>query len=232
MLMSNGKVYTQGLIGTKLGMTQIFTDEGKCIPVTVIKMGPCVVLEVKRKDTHGYEAVKLGFEPKKTQRVDNALKGAFAKIGKGCFKHVGEVRCKVDSFGETELGREILVGDVFNDGELVDVSGTSIGRGFSGVVRRFKVKGQPATRGTHEYRRHIGAIGCRKFPGRVFKNQKMPGRMGNENVTTQNLTVVGLRAEDNVLLIKGGVPGSKGSLVVVRKTTKSYGIQKKAVKAA
>jgi large subunit ribosomal protein L3 len=120
---------------------------------------------------------------------------------------------------------------VFNSGELVDVSGSSIGRGFSGVVRRFKSKGQPATRGTHEYRRHIGAIGCRKFPGRVFKNKKMPGRMGNENVTTQNLTVVGLRAEENVILIKGGVPGGKGSLVVVRKATKGYGVKKAPAKA-
>lgn len=230
--MSKGKIYTQGLIGTKVGMTQIFTEEGKCVPVTVIKLGPCTVLEVKRKDTHGYEAVKLGFEPKKTQRVDNAMKGVFAKIGKGCFQHVGEVRCDIESFGWTNPGQEISVTDVFNNGELVDVSGTSIGRGFSGVVRRFKSKGQPATRGTHEYRRHIGAIGCRKFPGRVFKNQKMPGRMGNENVTTQNLTVVGLRAEENVLLVKGGIPGSKGSLVVVRKTTKKFGVVKSPVKAA
>ncbi len=214
-------------------MTQIFTDEGKCVPVTVIKMGPCTVLEVKRKETHGYEAVKLGFEPRKAQRVNSAEKGVFSKAEKGCFEHVGEVRCQVEEFGEAaSLGQEIRVADVFSDGEIVDVSGTSIGRGFSGVVRRFKSKGQPATRGTHEYRRHIGAIGCRKFPGRVFKNQKMPGRMGNENVTTQNLTIVGLRSDDNVLLVKGGIPGGKGSLVVVRKTTKSHGIVKKAAKAA
>jgi len=230
--MSNGRIYTQGLIGTKLGMTQVFTDDGKCVPVTAIQMGPCVILEVKRKDTHGYEAVKVGFEEKKAQRVNNAEKGVFAKAEKGCFKHVVEIRCDVESLGWTNLGQELRVGDVFNNGELVDVSGTSIGRGFSGVVRRFKAKGQPATRGTHEYRRHIGAIGCRKFPGRVFKNKKMPGRMGGENVTTQNLTVIGLRAEENVLLVKGGVPGGKGTLVMIRKTSKGYGVTKSAQKAA
>lgn len=230
--MSNGKIYTEGLIGTKLGMTQVFTEEGKCVPVTVIKMGPCVILEVKRKETHGYSAVKIGFDEKKQQRVNNAQKGVFAKAEKGCFEHVCEVRCDIDTLGWTNLGQELRVGDVFNSGELVDVSGSSIGRGFSGVVRRFKSKGQPATRGTHEYRRHIGAIGCRKFPGRVFKNKKMPGRMGGENVTTQNLTVVGLRAEENVILIKGGVPGSKGSVVVIRKATKGFGVKKSVAKKA
>ena len=110
--------------------------------------------------------------------------------------------------------------DVFKDGETVDVSGVSIGRGFQGVVRRHGMKGQPMTRGTHEVRRHVGSIGCRKFPGRVFKGQRMPGRMGGESVTVQNLQVVGVRAEENILLVKGGIPGARGSLVVIRKAMK------------
>jgi large subunit ribosomal protein L3 len=112
------------------------------------------------------------------------------------------------------------VSDVFKDGEIVDVSGVSIGRGFQGVVRRHGMKGQPMTRGTHEVQRHVGAIGCRKFPGRVFKGQRMPGRMGGENVTVQNIQVVGVKPEENILLVKGGIPGARGSLVVIRKSVK------------
>jgi large subunit ribosomal protein L3 len=146
--------------------------------------------------------------------------GQFKKAGQGAFYHVKEVRCDVQSLGWNEVGKEVTVSDVFKDGETVDVSGVSIGRGFQGVVRRHGMKGQPMTRGTHEVRRHVGSIGCRKFPGRVFKGQRMPGRMGGENVTVQNLEVVGVRAEENILLIKGGIPGARGSLVVIRKAAK------------
>lgn len=204
-------------------MTQIFTKDGQCVPVTAIEVGPCFILDVKNKDKHGYSAVQLGFGPKKQQRVNQAETGHFAKVGKGAFYHVREMRCDdIEKLGWTTPGAEIKVGDVFVDGELVDVSGVTIGRGFSGVVRRYKVKGQPATRGTHEYRRHIGAVGCRKYPGRIFKNKRMPGHMGNENRTIQNIQVVAVKADSNLILVRGGIPGAKGGLVVIRKAIKSY----------
>lgn len=220
--MSQEKLHPEGLLGKKLGMTQVFAKDGECVPVTVIELGPCYVLDVKNKDKHGYAAVQLGFEPKKQQRVNKPEIGHFAKAGKGAFYHVKEVRCDAEALGWTTLGQELKVGDVFADGELVDVSGVSIGRGFAGVVKRYKIGGQPATRGTHEYRRHIGSIGCRKFPGRVHKGKRMPGHLGNANVTAQNLEVVGIRPEQNIILVKGGVPGAKGTLVVIRKAIKSY----------
>lgn len=220
--MATEKIYPEGLLGRKLGMSQVFTAEGECVPVTVIEAGPCFVLGLRLQDKDGYSGVQLGFEPKKAQRVTKAQQGHFNKAGQGAFYHVKEMRCDNAALGWTTLGQQLKVSDVFADGDTVDISGTSIGRGFQGVVKRYHAKGQPSTRGTHEYRRHIGAIGCRKFPGRVFKNKSMPGHMGNENVTIQNLTVVGVRPEENVLLVKGGVPGAKGGLLVIRKAMKSY----------
>lgn len=218
--MTTAKTYPKGLLGVKVGMAQVFTNEGEAIPVTVIKTGPCYVLQVIEKARRGYEAVQLGFQPRKSWRVNRPDTGLFDKVGRGCFEHVREIRCCPSELGWNSVGAEIKVQDVFESGDLVDVSGTSVGKGFQGVVRRFRAKGQPATRGTHEYRRHIGSVGCRKFPGRIFKNKKMPGRMGGSAVTLQNLEVVGIRPEENLLIVKGGIPGSKGGLVVVRKATK------------
>ncbi len=214
--------FPEGLLGKKLGMTQVFTEAGEAIPVTIIQAGPCFVVDVKDEATHGYSAVQFGFEPKKAQRVNKPLLGHMARAGRGAFYHVKEVRCDVSNLGWTELGQEVKVGEVFASGELVDVSGLTIGRGFKGVVARWGMKGQPATRGTHEVRRHVGSIGCRKFPGRVFKNKRMPGHLGNENVTVQNLTIVDVKPEENLLLVKGGIPGHEGALVVIRKAVKSY----------
>jgi large subunit ribosomal protein L3 len=226
--MSNERKFTEGLLGRKLGMTQVFTSEGECIPVTAIELGPCFILDVKESEKHGYSAVQLGFGTKKMQRVNSPEKGHFARAGKGAFYHVGEIRCDVQGLGWTSLGQELTVGEVFKDGELVNVSGVSKGRGFAGVVKRFKVKGQPATRGTHETRRNIGAIGQRKFPGKVFKNQKMPGHMGAECKTAENLRVVAIRAEDNVMLVKGGIPGHKGSFVMVKKSLRNKNLEQAA----
>jgi large subunit ribosomal protein L3 len=218
--MNTLKKYSEGLLGKKLGMTQIFTPEGQRVPVTIIQAGPCFVLDVRGKDSHGYDAVQLGFEPKKMQRCTKPEQGHFKKVGHGAFYHVKEVRCDVQSLGWNQVGKELTVGEIFKDGESVDVCGTTIGRGFQGVVRRHGMKGQPMTRGTHEVRRHVGAVGCRKFPGRIFKNKRMPGRMGGDTVTVQNLTVVSVRPEENIILVKGGIPGSRGSLVVIRKAKK------------
>jgi large subunit ribosomal protein L3 len=218
--MTTSKHYPEGLLGKKLGMTQVFTAEGQSIPVTIIQAGPCYVLDVRGQEEHGYNAVQFGFEPKKSQRCNKAELGQFKKAGQGAFYHVKEVRCDAPSLGWNEVGKEVTVSDVFKDGEIVDVSGVSIGRGFQGVVRRHGMKGQPMTRGTHEVRRHVGAIGCRKFPGRVFKGQRMPGRMGGDSVTVQNLQVVGVKPEENILLVKGGIPGARGSFVVIRKAVK------------
>lgn len=227
--MTTNRIHPEGLLGKKLGMTQIFTQDGQCVPVTAIQVGPCYIIDVKTESRDGYSAVQLGFEPKKTQRVNKPSMGHFSKAGKGAFYHVKELRCDPDSLGWTTLGQEVTVKDVFQEGIMVDVSGVTIGRGFSGVFRRFNnAGGQPATRGTHEYKRHLGSIGNRKTPSRVFKQKKMPGRMGNANVTIQNLQVIGVRPEENILLVKGGIPGCRGGLVMIRKAIKSYEPAKKA----
>ena len=220
--MTTQKLHPEGLLGKKLGMTQIFAEDGSCVPVTVIQTGPCVVVGLKSEDKDGYQALQLGFKEKKNQRMNKAELGRFRKAGKGGFYHVAEVRCDAERLGWNNLGKELTVSDVFEQDEKVDVSGLSIGRGFAGVMRRFDVKGQPKTRGTHEFRRHIGSVGCRKFPGRIWKNQKMPGRMGGKQVTIQNLKVVGIRPEENLLLVKGAIPGAKGSFVIVRRSMKGY----------
>ena len=218
--MSTVREHKAGLIGKKLGMTQVFTEEGKAVPVSVIQTGPNFVVQVKTEATDGYNAVQLGFEPKKQQRVTKPLAGHFAKAKAGSFYHLREIRCNAEELGWNEVGKEIGAGDVFEKGQFLDVLGVSKGKGFQGVVRKYGVRGQPATRGTHEMRRHIGSIGCRKFPGRVWKNQKMPGQMGSENVSVANLKVVDVLPEKNVVLVKGAIPGPINGVVVVRKSQK------------
>ena len=215
--MSGQCVYPEGLLAEKVGMTQIFTDEGQCVPVTVLRTGPCYVVDVRDNAKNGYGAVQLGFTPMKPQRLTKAVRGHLEKAGRGAFRHIREMRCDVERLGWTEKGKEILAADVFNSGDLVDVTGVSKGRGFQGVVRRWGAKGQPSTRGTHETRRNIGSIGCRKYPGRVFKNKHLPGQMGDERVTTLNLKVVQVIPEEHVVLVRGSVPGAKGGLVIIRK---------------
>jgi large subunit ribosomal protein L3 len=218
--MSTEKTYQEGLLGRKLGMTQVFGEDGSAVAVTVLEVGPCYVLGVKDTTKDGYSAVRVGFQPRKLHRVNKAEMGNFAAAARGAFSRVKEIRCDAGKLGWGELGKELKVADVFADGDWVDVTGTTIGRGFAGVVKRFRVAGQPATRGTHEYRRNIGSVGCRKTPGRIWKNQKMPGHMGNLKVTVQNLKVVGVRPDENVLLVKGAVPGAKGGFITVRKAVK------------
>jgi large subunit ribosomal protein L3 len=207
-----------GLIGKKLGMTQVFNAEGNLIPVTVIETGPCVVVQKREPAKDGYSALQVGFGPKKSRRVNKPEQGHVAKAGKGAFRVLKEFR--LDDVTPFEVGQEIRVGDLFKAGDFIDVSGTSKGHGFSGVIKRWSFGGFPGSHGTHEYFRHGGSIGNRSFPGRVRKGKKMAGHWGNEQVCTQNLMVVDVRPEENLLLVRGAVPGAKQGVVIVKRAVK------------
>jgi len=203
---------SKGLIGRKLGMTQIYWEDGMVIPVTVVESGPCVVVQKKTMDTDGYDAIQVGFGSVKDKRVTKPLAGHFAAAQKGNFRFLKEFR--VDAPEEYEVGQELSV-DMFSVGEYVDVTGTSKGRGFAGVVKRHGFKGGRATHGSM-FHRAPGSIGASANPSRVFKGQRLPGHMGNKRTTVQNLMVVGIRPEQNLLFIRGAVPGSKNSIVIVK----------------
>ncbi len=206
----------KSLIGKKLGMTQIFDDEGHRVPVTVIEAGPCSVIQRKTTETDGYEAIQIGFGAQKESRVTKPLVGQFKKAGVETMRELREVR--VDAADETKAG-DTLTAAVFEDIKFVDVLGSTKGKGFQGVVRRHGFSGGRASHGSHMHRR-TGSIGMCEFPARVFKGKKMPGHMGNVNVTTQNLKVVQVRAEENLILLKGAVPGANGSTLVLREALK------------
>ncbi len=204
-----------GLIGRKIGMTSIFDENGKNIPVTVIEVGPNYVTQVRTKEKDGYEALQLGFDDKKEKRTTKPLKGHFAKAG------VTPKRKLVEFQGfekEYQPGDEIRVEDVFAEGEYVDITGTSKGKGFQGVVKRhgFGGVGQ-ATHGQHNRLRAPGSIGASADPSRVFKGMRMAGQMGNKRVTVQNLQVMKIIPEKNLLIVKGNVPGHKKSYVIIKK---------------
>jgi large subunit ribosomal protein L3 len=207
-----------GLIGKKLGMTQVYNAEGNAIAVTVIETGPCVVVQKKETAKDGYNALQVGFGAKKSQRINKPEQGHMAKAGKGAFAVLKEFRS--NDISQFEIGQEIKVGDLFKAGDLIDVSGTSKGHGFAGVIKRWSFGGFPGSHGTHEYFRHGGSIGNRSFPGRVRKGKKMAGHWGNERVCTQNLEVIDVRADENLLLVKGAVPGAKQGLVIVQRAVK------------
>lgn len=207
-----------GLIGKKIGMTQLFVEDGTVVPVTVIQVGPCVVVQKRETDRDGYHALQLGFGTKKMQRVNKSEQGHMGKAGKGAFKVLREFRS--EEAPQYEVGQEIKVSDLFKSGDRVDVAGTSKGRGFTGVIKRWGFAGFPGSRGTHEYFRHGGSIGNRSFPGRVFKGKRMAGQWGNERVSVQNLEVVAVRPEGDLLLVRGAVPGAKRGIVLVRPSVK------------
>lgn len=196
----------KGIMGKKLGMTRIYSEEGRSIPVTVIEAGPCVVLQKKTEDTDGYTSIQLGFGAKKEARMTKPEAGHAKAAGKGGFYHIKEFR--VTDPENYEVGQEVMLGDLFKVGDLVDVSGNSKGRGFQGVIKRHGFKGGRATHGSMFHRRP-GSIGCSAWPARVVKGKKMPGHMGTDLVTKKNMTIVDIRPEDNVLLLKGCVPGAK-----------------------
>lgn len=208
----------KGLIGKKLGMTQVFDAQGGVVPVTVVEAGPCVVLQKKELERDGYNALQLGFGQQKNQRVNKPMRGHMAKAGSGSFKILREFR--IDDVSEYDLGQEIKAADLFKEGDKVDVAGHSKGRGFAGVIRRWSFGGFPTSHGTHEYFRHGGSIGNRSFPGKVLKGKRMAGHWGNERASVQNLEVVQVRDEGNVLLLKGSVPGARGGILLIHQAIK------------
>ena len=203
-----------GLIGKKIGMTSIFDESGKNLPCTVIEAGPCVVTQIKSKETDGYDSVQLGFSDKSDKHVNSAESGHFKKANTAPKKNLTEFKGFEE---ELKIGDKLTV-DHFEEGEYVDVSGLSKGRGFQGVVKRhgFAGVGQ-ATHGQHNRLRAPGSIGAASYPARVFKGMKMAGRMGNEKITIQNLKVLKVVKEKNLLVLKGSVPGHKNSILVIRK---------------
>ncbi len=207
---------TSAIIGKKLGMTQVFDAEGKAVPVTVIEAGPCTVIQRKTANSDGYDAVQIGFGQKKAHRVGKPLLGHFQKAGKGTFGALKEVR--VTSESPLDVGQEIKV-DIFREGDFVDVTGQTKGRGFTGVVKRWNFKGGRATHGSM-FHRAPGSIGASAWPSRVIKNMKMGGQYGDERVTVLNLKVVGVQPDRNILLVRGAIPGAKNSLVFVRRAVK------------
>jgi len=206
----------KGLIGKKLGMTQVFWDDGSVIPVTAIEAGPCVVIQKKAEGVDGYDAIQLGFDRVKEKAVNKPLKGHFEKADKGCFRILREFR--LESTDEYEVGSEVKA-DIFKVGDYIDVVGTTRGRGFAGVVKRYGFAGGPSGHGSM-FHRAPGSIGASASPSRVFKGKKMPGHMGNHRQTVQNLMVVGVRPEENLILVKGAVPSSKNGIVLIKDSIK------------
>ncbi len=207
----------KAILATKVGMTQIFNDEGVLIPVTVLQAGPCVVTQVKTQENDGYEAVQVGFGEKREKLVNKPEKGQFDKAGVSCKRYVREFR--FENAAEYELGQEIKA-DIFAAGDHIDATAISKGKGFQGAIKRHGQSRGPMAHGS-KYHRHAGSNGACSDPSKVFKGKKMPGQMGNKQITVQNLEIVRVDAENNLLLVKGAVPGPKKSLVTIKETVKA-----------
>lgn len=207
----------KAILGKKLGMTQIFDENGKIVPVTVVEAGPCVVLQKKTTEKDGYEAIQVGFGDIREKLVNKPMKGHFAKAGVSLRRFVREFR--LENASEYQVGQEIKA-DVFAAGEKVDVSGVSKGKGFQGTIKRWNAHRGPETHGS-KFHRAVGSMGGSSDPSRTFKNKKLPGHMGNVNTTVLNLQVVKVMPEKNIILIKGGVPGPNKGFVVIRNTVKA-----------
>lgn len=208
----------KGLLGTKLGMTQVWDDNGNVVPVTVVEVSPNVVTQVRTADVDGYSAVQIAAGQIDPRKVDKPSAGHFEKAGVTPRRHLTEVRTPDAS--DYQPGQELSVSETFEAGQLVDVVGTSKGKGFAGVMKRHNFSGGFASHGAHKNHRKPGAIGAAATPGRVFKGKKMAGRMGGERVTIQNLTVHSVDSDRGIVLIKGAVPGASGRLVFVRNAVK------------
>jgi len=202
----------KGILGTKVGMTQIWKED-RAIPVTVIHAGPCPVVQRRTVEKDGYRAVQLGYLPIKEKKVNRPMKGHFKRAGVEPVRFLREIR-------DFDPEGDVVTVEIFKPGERVDITGTSKGRGFAGVMKRWNFAGGPDSHGAHKIHRHPGSIGNRKTPGRVYKGKKMAGHYGAERVTVQNLEVVEVIPEENLILVKGSVPGPNGGLLIIRETTK------------
>ena len=205
---------SKGILGKKLGMTRVFRENGQSIPVSALEVGPCYIIQIKQSEKDGYNAIQIGFQPKKETRLNKPLNGHLRAAGKGGFTFLRELR--VDDLEPFDLGQEIT-SEIFDVGDRVMVRGVSKGRGFSGVVKRWGFSGGDTSHGSRSHR-VPGSIGASATPSRVMKGKKLPGRMGNQRVTVKNLRVVDVIREKNLILVKGAVPGSKGGLVEVMRT--------------
>lgn len=219
-----------GLLAKKLGMTQLFNEHGRVVAVTVLQAGPCAVTQVKEPQKDGYRAVQVGFEPIKVVKLSKALQGHFKKSGAGPFRYLREFRLPArpesrgagGANGDAYTVGQPLTVELFQEGEMVDVTGTSIGKGFQGGVKRWHWQGGPATHGSMSHRAP-GSIGSTTFPGRVIKGHHLPGHMGNARVTVQNLRVMKVDAQANLLVIEGALPGPEQRLILVEKSVKRPG---------
>ncbi|WP_025133702.1 50S ribosomal protein L3 [Leucobacter sp. PH1c] len=208
----------KGLLGTKLGMTQVWDEDGKVVPVTVIEVAPNVITQIRTPEVDGYNAVQIAAGAIDPRKVNKPTAGHFEKAGVTPRRHVTEVRTA--DAAEYTLGQELTVDGTFEAGQKIDVVGTSKGKGFAGTMKRHNFKGVSASHGAHRNHRKPGSIGGAATPGRVFRGQKMAGRMGGDRVTVQNLTVQAIDAEKGLILVKGAVPGARGRLVFVRNAVK------------
>ncbi|MEW6614708.1 MAG: 50S ribosomal protein L3 [Thermodesulfobacteriota bacterium] len=207
---------TRGIIGRKLGMTQVYSQEGDVLPVTVIEAGPCAVVQKKTLENDGYDALQLGFSQKKNNKINKPLGGHLKKHKVSPYAYLKEF--KIEKIDDYQEGEKITV-DVFNAGDFVDVTGISKGKGFTGVVKRWGFRGGPGAHGSM-FHRAPGSIGASAYPSRVFKGRKMPGRLGGDTVTVQNIQVVEVMPEENLILVKGAVPGSRNGIVIIRSSIK------------
>ena len=207
----------KGIIGKKIGMTQIFDEAGNVVPVTVIEAGPCVVVQKKTTETDGYDSVQLGFEDIADKKLTKPVAGHFAKAGVAAKRHLKEFR--LDDAKTMNVG-DVIAADTFAAGDRVDVTGITKGHGYSGVIKRWNCHKLRMTHGVGPVHRQPGSMGANSSPSRIFKNKKMAGQYGNEQVTVQNLNVVRVDAEKNLIAVKGAIPGAKGGIVFIRNTVK------------
>lgn len=208
----------KGIIGKKIGMTQIFDENGHVVPVTVVEAGPCVVVQRKTVESDGYQAVQLGFEDISLKKLTKPMKGHFEKAGAAPKRNLREFR--LENIDEMKIG-DIIKADVFSNGDKIDVVGTSKGKGYAGTIKRYNGHRLRMSHGTGPVARHAGSMGSASNPSRVFKGKKLPGHMGAVRVTVQNLTVAKIDAENNLIAIKGAVPGPKGSVVYISDSVKA-----------
>jgi large subunit ribosomal protein L3 len=210
-----------GLLGRKIGMTQVFHDDGTALGVTAVSVGPCVVVAQRTPEKHGYSAVQLGFEEESPRLLSRPSAGYFAKANVGkAMRHLREVRLDPKDVAKYEVGKVLRAVDVFKEGDVIDVTGTTKGKGYQGVMKRHKMAGDTDTHGTHEFFRHGGSIGCRLTPGRVHKGKRMTGLMGNVKNTASDLVIVKVLEEKDVVLVKGAIPGAANGLVLIKGSVK------------